>query len=570
MQTGVQTGTALLMLFGGLGIFLLGMKHFSEGLQAVCGEGLRRFMGWATTGRLAGVGTGVASTLITQSSAIITSMLVGFVSTGMMTLQQAINVIVGANIGTTGTVWIVALTPCPELTGLVGLAVGGLLYFFVRRAPLHDTGLAILGFGLVMLGLFFISRGVLPIGRCDAARDFFDAFAVRGFLDAALVAMFATALSAVIHSAATIAITMILAAHGLIGFETAIAALFGANIGTTATAWMAAIGGNSAARRAALAHTLSNVVGSVVLLPLALPFFAPLAKLVFPGWGAAVETPDGTVLCGIMAPIAFADTVFSVLRGILVFPFAASFSRLLERLMPGRGEEKPHLSALNMRAKQAPVIACEQAMVEVRFMAESGIDLVEHVRKVLTGEAGPKDEEHIFHREGVLDNVQKEITEFIGKVMVTRLPQEVADRARMILRLSDEFESVSDEAPAIVKAVRRLRNDGQRISDVSSAAILSVHDRVADFAHRVTDAFLMRGAPLAAEAAQAESRELHQFIRSIRQGQLGRIGPDDPSSPMRVLVELDILNAFERLRSYYLNIAETVAGGKRGDYRARA
>ena len=147
--------------------------------------------------------------------------------------------------------------------------------------------------------------------------------------------------------------------------------------------------------------------------------------------------------------------------------------------------------------------------------------------------------------------------------MVARLPQEVADRARLILRLSDEFESISDEAPAILKAVNRLRDNGQRISDVSSAAILSVHDRVADFANKVTDSFFMRTPPLSAEAAQAQSRDLHQFIRSIRQGQLGRIGPDDPTSPMRVLVELDILNAFERIRSYYLNIAESLAGGKK-------
>lgn len=555
--------TILLTLLGGLGIFLLGMKHLSEGLQAVGGEGLRRFMGWATTNRLAGVGTGVASTVITQSSAIITAMLVGFVTSGMMTLQQAINVIIGSNIGTTATVWIVAFTPSPEFVGLVGLAFGGLLYFFVRKAPLHDLGLALLGLGLVLLGLYFMSKGFLPIRDSEAVKDVFAWLAVRSFLDVAIVAFAAMLVSAVIHSAATIVLAMILAAQGLITYETAIATLFGANIGTTVTAWMAAIGGTADARRTALAHTLSNVIGSLVFLPLVLPVLVPFGKWLFPGWNAVTETGKGAMLYGIMAPIAVTDTVFAVLRGILTFPFVSPFARLLERLIPGHGEEKPHLSALNMRAKQSPVIACEQAMKEVRFMAESGIDLIEKIRKVFTGESDDKLEEHIFHREKVLDNVQKEITEFIGKIMVARLPQEVADRARLILRLSDEFESVSDEAPAILKAVRRLRADGQRISDVSSAAILSVHDRVADFAIKVTDSFFMRTPPLSAESAQAISRDLHQFIRSIRQGQLGRIGPDDPTSPMRVLVELDILNALERVRSYYLNIAEALVGGKK-------
>lgn len=552
-----------LMIFGGLGIFLLGMKHLSEGLQAVGGEWLRRFMGWATTSRLAGVGTGVTSTLITQSSSIITAMLVGFVSSGMMTLQQAINVIIGANIGTTGTVWIVALAPSPDMLGLIGLASGGLLYFFVRREPFHDLGLAILGLGMLLLGMYFMSKGVGPFKANDAVREVFASFAVNDLLDVFVVAFAAMVVAAAINSAATIAMAITLAIHGLITYETAISALFGANIGTTVAAWMAAMGGTADARRTALAHTLSNIIGSLVFMPLILPAIVPMGKWIFPGWNVATETSRGAMLYGIMVPIAFSDTIFAVLRGVLAFPFVAPFARLLVKLIPGRGEEKPHLTALNLRAKQSPVIACEQAMKEVRFMAESGIDLIENIRKVFTGESDEKVEEHIFHRESVLDNVQKEITEFIGKVMVARLPQEVADRARLILRLSDEFESVSDEAPAILKAVNRLRADGQRISDVSSAAILSVHDRVADFANKVTDSFFMRTPPLSAESAQAISRDLHQFIRSIRQGQLGRIGPDDPTSPMRVLVELDILNAFERLRSYYLNIAESLAGGKK-------
>ena len=552
------------MLLGGLGIFLLGMKHLSQGLQAVGGTGLRKLMGRATTQhRLALVGTGVVSTLIVQSSAIITAMLVGFATSGMMTLQQAIHVVIGANIGTTGTVWLFACAPSTEGLALAGLALGGLLYFFIRKEPFHDLGLAILGLALVFLGLYFMAKGVLPVRDLDCVRRFFARFAVGNFRDAVLVALAAMLLSAAIHSAATIAIVMTLATQGLLTYETAIATLFGANIGTTVTAWMAAVGATAGARRTALAHTLSNVAGSVVFLPFALGVLVPLGKGLFPSWCVATETAKGPMYYGMMAPIAMTDTVFAILRGVLVFPFVAPFARLLERLVPVAGEEKPHLSALNMRAKQSPVIACEQAFKEIDFMAESGLDLLKCVRKVLAGEATAKDEDHIFHREGVLDNVQREVTDFIGKVMVARLPQEVADRARMILRLTDELESISDEAPAIVKAVRRLRDDGQRISDVSSRAILGVHDRVTLFAEKATRALAAPRGAFPAEAAQAESRELHQFIRSVRQGQLGRIGPDDPTSPVRVLVELDILNAFERIRSSYLNIAETLSGGKR-------
>ena len=552
--------SVLVTVAGGLGIFLLGMKHLSEGLQAVGGSGLRKFMALATTHRMAGVGTGIVTTLIVQSSAIITAMLVGFVSSGMMTLEQAINVIIGANIGTTGTVWIVAFAPSPEVLGLTGLALGGMFYFFSRKEITHNFGLAILGLGLVLLGLFFMAKGVLPIKEMEAVREAFESAKVETFFDVAMVAAVAAVLSAAIHSAATIAIAMTLAAQGLIAYETAISVLFGANIGTTVTAWLAAIGGNRNAKRTALAHTLSNVVGSIVFLPFVLPVIIPAGKAIF----AAALAPDANGLySGIMLPIACTDTVFSVLRGVLTFPFVKPFAKLLNRLISSEGEEKPHLSALNMRAKLSPVIACEQAMREVDFMAESDLDLLKHVRLVLAGDAEDRDEEHIFHREDILDNIQREVTEFIGKIMGVRLPLDVADRARVILRLTDEFESVSDEAPVILKVIRRLRADGQKMSDVSGAVILSVHDRVMAFAKKVTAAFKGPRGMLTVEAAQAESRELHQFIRAIRQGQLGRIGPDDPTSPMRVLVELDILNAYERIRAYYLNIAETLAGGKR-------
>ena len=150
-------------LIGGLGIFLLGMKHLSEGLQAMAGGGLRNFMARATSHRIVGIGSGIVSTMIVQSSSIITVMLVGFVSTALMTLQQAFAVLIGANIGTTATIWIIAYAPDPQLLGFVGLGLGGILYFFLRGERVHNLGLAVIGLGLVFLGLYVMSEGVSPI-----------------------------------------------------------------------------------------------------------------------------------------------------------------------------------------------------------------------------------------------------------------------------------------------------------------------------------------------------------------------------------------------------------------------
>ena len=553
----------LVTVLGGLGVFLLGMKHLSEGLQAVAGRELRRFMALATTHRMAGVGTGIVSTILVQSSSIITVMLVGFVSSGLMTLQQAINVIIGANIGTTATVWIVAFAPDPQILGLLGLGLGGVLYFFFRGERVHNLGLAILGLGLVFLGMYFMSKGVLPIRQNPDIQAAFTRMGATTLGGVALVALVAALFTAVIQSsAASIAIGMMLAAQQLITYEMAIAILFGANIGTTMTAWLAAIGGSAAAKRTAFAHTLSNVIGSLVFLPFVLPVFVPMGQMLFPHWNAVTETAKGPLLLGVMAPIAITDTVFSVLRGLLFFPFVKPFAALVERIVPQREEEKPHLSVLKIGVKLSPVIACDQALLEIQFMRESNLDLLCCARQVIAGESDEAVERHIAHREDILDNVQREVTEFLGSIMTKRLPQDVAARAGRLLRLTDELESVSDEAAQILKVIKRLRKQGQRISDVSAALLLQVYDRVQAFAEKVTPWIRSPRPAIDVEAVQAESKAIHEFIRECRRTQLGRIGPEDPDSPLRVLGELDIINACERVRAYYLNIAETLAGGK--------
>ena len=557
----------LITVFGGLGLFLLGMKHLSDGLQATAGGGLRKFMAHATSHRIVGVGTGIISTMIVQSSSIITVMLVGFVSTALLTLPQAINVLIGANIGTTATVWIIAYAPNPQLVGFVGVALGGILYFFMRGERVHNLGLTIIGLGLVFLGLYFMSKGVLPIRENPDIAGYFtsmDGSTLWGCVKVAFVSMLLTAV--IQSSAATVAIAMTLAAQQLITYEVAIAVLFGANVGTTATGWIAAIGGSAEARRTALAHTLSNLIGSIVLLPF-LPLFVKAGQAMFPNWNMAETTMVSgiktTVLSRITAPIAVTDTLFALCRGALLFPFVKKFAKLIEWLVKQPENEKPHLSALKFGERLSPVIACDQALQEVFFMKSSNLELLRCVRQVLDGSSDETVENHLVHREDILDNVQREVTEFLGSIMTKRLALDVSERARRLLRLTDELESVSDEAATVLKVVKRLRSHKQKMSEVSESLMLSVHDRVAEFAEKVTPWIRSPRPPIDIEAVQSESKAIHEFIRTCRKAQLGRVGPEDPGSSIRVLGELDIINAYERIRAYYLNIAETLAGGKR-------
>ena len=557
----------LVTVAGGLGIFLLGMKHLSEGLQATAGGGLRKFMSLATSHRIVGVGSGIISTMLVQSSSIITVMLVGFVSTALMTLPQAVNVLIGANIGTTATVWIIAYAPDPQLLGFIGMAVGGALYFFLRGERVHNLGLTIIGLGLVFLGLYFMSKGVAPIKQNPDFAHVFTEMSASSFWGVAKIAVAATLLTAVIQSsAATIAIAMALAAQGLITYDVAVAVLFGANVGTTATGWIAAIGGTADGKRTALAHTLSNLIGSIVFMPFFFVFFVRVGPWLFPNYNVAetiqVSGQATQAFTHMMAPIAVTDTIFAICRGVLLFPFVKPFARLIERIVKQPEDEKPHLSAIRYGAKVSPVIACDQALQEVHFMKESDLELLRCARQVLTGESDEDVENHIVHREDILDTVQREVTEFLGSIMSKRLSWDVSERARRLLRLTDELESISDEPAHILKVVRRLRKQNQMISDVSQKVLLDVHDRVYAFAEKVTPWVRSPRPAIDIAAVQAECSEIHEYIRACRKIQLGRVGPDDPASALRVLGELDIINAYERVRAYYLNIAETLAGSK--------
>lgn len=533
---------------GGLGLFLLGMRHLSDGLQAASGEGLRHFMSFATGKRITGVATGISAALLMQSSSIVTVMLVGFVVSRLMTLVESINVLIGANIGTTFTIWLIAFAPSPELLGLGALMFGALGYFTFRRGRLRHVGLALIGLGLVFLGMHFMKQGVEPVkasATLSHALAALNASSMGGVFIVAAVSMIFTAI--IQSSAASIIIFMTFASEGLITYETAVASLFGANIGTTATLWLSTIGGGSAARRLAVAHTMTNLVGSLICIPFVLSVFVPLGQWLFPDWQTRV-----------MAPIAITDTVFSLVRGAIVFPFVAKLAKLLERIVPEKADEKPHLSALNSHGRLSPVIACEQAAEEVGFMAESVRDMLSHVRLALEGRADSRDIAHINRREQILDNVQNEITTFMGEVMLRSLPAETAEYSRRLLRLADEFESASDEAPAILRGLERIHAEGEELAGADLALVLDIHDRadeMARFSRNDLDAFN------SLREWTQRSAELKQKVLSARQIQLMRIGTSG-SSTAAVLAALDILNAYDRIRAYCMNIAETCAGGK--------
>lgn len=545
-----ETIDILLPLFGGLGTFLLGLKHLSEGLQAVSGRGLKKAMSFATTHRLAGVMTGCISTTIVQSSSIITVLAVGFVSSGLLNLTQAINVIIGSNIGTTTTAWIVAFAPKVDVLALSVVTIGAILYFFINKESAHNLGLALMGLGFIFMGLYWMNAGCAHIKTMPAIRDIIaslDVSTVWGFIKCFFFTMIFTA--AIQSSSAMTGIVIALLTQGVISFETAAASVFGMNVGTTITAWLAAIGGTTEARRVAMAHSLFNIIGTLVLIPFFFPVVLPATNAMLPNASAAIK-------------MAAVHTGFNIVTTLLFLPFVKQFARLVTLIVPAKPvAEQTRLTYLDKHVKLSPQIACEQAFQEVLFMAKSNMEMMDNVKNAIDGTAGEKEVEHVFRREDILDRVQQEITEFLGRVMTSRLPVVVADHARSLLRITDELESVSDAECTIVKALKRFRESGGEYESDAKETVLDIHGRLSAFAAAVNVSLKVSGAEMGVKpVANADelSDDIRVRVRDARQAALLTVG----DAPMRTLAQLDILNACDRIRSCYLNIAQTVAGGK--------
>jgi phosphate:Na+ symporter len=277
----------------------------------------------------------------------------------------------------------------------------------------------------------------------------------------------------------------------------------------------------------------------------------PIAKDLFPDWAAKPA-----------APMAAVHTGFNIVTTLIFLPFVKQFARFVTWLVPAKAQsEQTRLTYLSKRVKQSPQIACEQAAREVLFMANSNVEMMANVRGAIDGTADDKDVDHVFRREDILDRVQQEVTEFLGRVMTSRLPEDVAGQARSLLRVTDELETVSDEECTVIKALRRFRDGGGELSEEARSVVLDIHSRVASFATAVNAALESCESDFCnrqVENADELSEDIRIRVREARQSAISNTG----DSPMRTLAQLDILNAFDRMRSCYLNISQTLAGGK--------
>jgi phosphate:Na+ symporter len=545
----------LFTVVGGLGIFLLGMKNMSEGLQAIAGNGLRRMISLVTNNRLMAVGVGTVVTMLVQSSSITTVMVVGFVNSGFMTLSQAVGVIMGANIGTTVTGWVLALEI--GAYGLPILGVAAFVYLFSRSDRVRFFAMAIMGLGMVFLGLEIMKSGfsmVKDLPEFDAWFKTFTADTYIGILKCAAVGCVLTFL--VQSSSATLGITIGLAQIGVIEFETAAALVMGENIGTTITAWLASFGATTNARRAAYFHVIFNVVG-VLWITALFPWYIPALEWVVAfvcgifGWEANVT-----------AMIAGAHSGFNVTNTLMFIPLAPALSRMLVRIVPDRdSKETPHLTNLDVRMLETPVIAIEQSRVEILRMADGCDKMMGWVKQIVSDES-PDDKlvQQVFHREEVLDTVQDEVVAFMSNLLAANLPHDVIDEGRRQLRMADEYESISDYIVTVLKSHLKLENSGLKIPDSDRAELLQLHDSVTDYIRLITQGYDQRR-PEVITKANSQGEAITHRVKEMRDRFVAKMS-DEPVEPMVNVAFSAQLNAYRRVRDHALNVAEALAGIK--------
>lgn len=535
---------------GGLGVFLLGMKFMSEGMQAVAGNRLRAMINAITNNRLVACGVGTAVTGLIQSSSVTTVMVVGMVNAGLLSLQQAIGVILGADIGTTVTAWIVSLKLCDYGLPILGIFV--FFYLFSKHERTRYISMMCLGFGMVFFGLELMKAGMDPLRESKVFHQWMQHFTPTGYLGVLKCVLIGSAVTAIVQSSsATVAITISLAQKGLIGYDTAVALVLGENIGTTITAYLASLGGSRNARRAAYAHILIKVIGVCWVMPLFFIYYAVLDFLF-----GSLQADDMGV------GIAAAHTGFNVVNVSVFLFLVPSLARLLVWVAPDKTQkEKPRLTFLDVRMLDTPVICIQQSKHEIVRMSDMVREMLDHLRICLVDEDHDKtSEKEIFRREEMLDVMQKEVVEFLSRLLAGNVPYNVMRSGRSQLRMADEYESISDYVRNILKLLLKMKKANEAITNDALREVLELHDKVAAYVDLINTAVREEDEDILGEA-HTQGDSVTYLMKDCRSRHLMRVGTGQ-ASPIKSLVYTDILNAHRRIKDHALNIAEVVAGEK--------
>ena len=434
-------------LLGALGFFIYGMKVMSEGIQKVAGEQMRQILGAMTSNRFKGLLTGLLITGLLQSSSATTVMVVSFVNAGLLSLVESIGVIMGANIGTTVTAWIISLVGFKVKISAYALpiiAIGTPLLFANKSKP-RAWGEVLIGFALLFMGLEALKGSVPNIKENPEILEFLQHYTDLGFLSVVMFVGIGTILTIVVQSSsAAMAVTLVMANQGWIPFELAAAMVLGENIGTTITANLAAIVANVYAKRAARAHFIFNIFGVIWMLILFYPFTNAVASY--------VESSSGfsPLVTATAIPIALSifHTSFNIINSGVMIWFVNRIAIIVERMVPSRGDDISfHLDFIGSNIVATPEISILEARKEIAKMGEATEKMSEQVQSLITKKKTGKRQklmDKIQRYEQVTDQMEVEIATFLSKVAEGNIREESSFKIRALLSINNDLERIAD------------------------------------------------------------------------------------------------------------------------------
>ena len=539
MLTGEITLLQFFLFLGGISLFLYGMQLMGDGLQAAAGSKLQRILGALTKRTIYGVALGAGVTSILQSSSATTVMTVGLVNAGLMNLQQAFGIVMGANIGTTITAQLIAFKLTDYITLL--LAIGFFIRTVAKKRQMKDIGQVLMGFGILMLGMAMMSNSVAPLRHNTAVVEFIGRFSTHPILGL-LVGLCMTVV--IQSSSATVGILMAMAGQGLIPLEGAVPVLLGDNIGTCITAVLATLQANINAKRVALSHVLFNLIGSIIAIALLSQFLALVLKI----------SPAGNI----SRQIANAHTVFNVVNTILFLPFAGQFTKLIEKIMPNKnGEISYQPKFLNESMLDTPAIALSLARKEVSRMGSLALGNTKRAFSCIN-QYDSKKVKYIKEHEPVIDNLEEAITVYLTKMSEKNLSVELTNIHTGLLHCCMDLERIGDHAETIAKRVKSMNEDGISFSPEAAEEMKEIGDMVIRTTADALQALEDNDVNLA-KTALARSHEVRKKEKAMRRSHVDRLNRG-VCTPETGFVMLELLLNMKRVSDHVQNLCEIVLG----------
>ncbi|MBS2969706.1 Na/Pi cotransporter family protein [Metabacillus sp. KIGAM252] len=527
---------------GGLGIFLFGIKYMGEGLQRSAGNRLRDMLDRFTTNPVMAVLAGMAVTVLIQSSSGTTVIAVGLVSAGFMNLPQAIGVIMGANIGTTVTAFIIGFHVSEYSLPII--AAGAILLYFIKNKKVHYAGQVVFGFGALFFGLELMGNGMKPLGTLSLFQDLTVGLSANPLLGV----LAGTLLTGVVQSSsATIGILQELYGQNLVDLHAALPVMFGDNIGTTITAVLASIGASLAARRAAMAHVIFNLAGTSIFL------------IVLPLYTIFIESLETNLNLSPAMTIAFAHGTFNVTNALIQLPFIGALAWAATKIIPGEDPSieyrSKHLDPLFI--EQSSSIALGQAKEEVLRMGRFSVKGLKEANGYLKTNQ-QKHAQSAIQIEEVINNLDRKITDYLILISRNEMDENESAEHSVLIDTVRDIERVGDHFENIIELVDYKLSNKVKITDEAIEDLEEMFDLTVKTLEHAVQSLDDRDIGLANRVLEAEDR-IDRMERTLRKKHIIRMNNGECSAQAG-MVYVDIVSNLERIGDHCVNVAEAVLG----------